>query len=454
MVSSRWCRTTGGAKAQLRFADGQVVDLDDLAPLPEGWTGFTDVMDINDDCTVIARGQTDQNLTRSAIIEVPNCEPVDIEGDFFRVDGGSAFVKIGDDADVRLRVENAGADELTNVNVTSVDVVVDEGDEGAGAAELSGTPTLTSTTLDATGPGSVAFADLVLKGTSAGPVTLKAEVSGRRGGETVTGTIEREFQVREDDLVVNLTLDPPEYEEAEDGSFEPVDITATVSFTNNTNEDMTDLRLQDLDVSRVFSGQQLYVTYKEGIRPDPIDPEVIVPLLEPGKTSEEFTATFTATDDGEVDFTALATAGNGPNGNVAGLATERWKAKVKKFVEIKTTVDNPVDNELLNAGGQIIINGTVENLTNNFDIKLGPLYPTLVGNTGTMNVGYDGNAANPTSPQPTEPMELEPGEKRTFQVRITTNYSDPRMFEAQPSGGTRLRHLRTMGRGDRTPGPE
>ena len=78
---------------------------------------------------------------------------------------------------------------------------------------------------------------------------------------------------------------------------------------------------------------------------------------------------------------AFATAAAG-NRTVAGIAKQRWKAKAKKFVEITSTVTNPEDNKLLNAGGQIIIDGTVENLTTNFDVTLGPLYPTLVGNTG------------------------------------------------------------------------
>src|SRR5690606_8671316 len=118
---------------------------------------------------------------------------------------------------------------------------------------------------------------------------------------------------------VNLTLDPPEYEVPEDGEFEPVEITATVSFTNATEEEMTELRLQDLDVSRVFAGQELYVTYTSGIRPDPLDPEVIVPVLPPGATSPEFQAIFTATEDGEVEFSALATAKRGENAAATGV---------------------------------------------------------------------------------------------------------------------------------------
>ncbi|MEZ5238835.1 MAG: hypothetical protein R2716_07755 [Microthrixaceae bacterium] len=445
--------TANGAQGQsaaagVRFADGSITSVRDLVGGAPDWSTLYQVNDINDECDVLGTGQKADAQgvirARSFVAEVDGCEPVDFSGEFFRVDGGSRYVRVGEESDIRLRVENASSRELTNVRVDSIEVEGEqqEGDPPEGEDPVVADATVQGGTgpigtLAASGPESVGFVDMVVTGATGGTATIKANVSGVKEGEPVTGTIESEFDVREDDLVVNLTLDPPEYEEAEDGTFEPVDITATVSFTNNTNEDMTDLRLQDLDVARVFSGQTLHVTYKEGIRPDPIDPEVIVPLLEPGQTSAEFEAVFTATDDGEVEFSALATAANGANGTAVGLAKERWKAKVKKYVEIETTIENPPGNELLQAGGQIIINGTVENLTNNYDIKLGPLYPELVGNTGTMNVGYDGPAANPTVPQPTPPMELEPRQKRTFQVRIRTNYSDPRMYEAEPSGGTR-----------------
>ncbi len=418
----------------IRRVDGSYVTLKELAGDTTGWGNLNDPRDINDNCDVIGYDVTAAGVRTPFLIRGNGCETVDIEGDFFRVDGGSPFVKVGDDAQVRLRVDNSSGKELTNVRVTSAQVVA--GADG-GAATLGAPAGAPPSTLAASGPGSIGFADYELRGDEPGTVTLRAQVAAIKEGVAITGTIEREFTVRQDDLVVNLTLDPPEYEVPDDGVFEPTDITATVSFTNATNEPMTNLRLQDLDVARVFSGQELYVTYTSGIRPDPLDPEVIVPSLPAGATSPEFQAVFTATDSGEVEFSALATAQLGESGAAVGLTKVRWKAKVQKFVEITTEVVSPPDGELIDAGSPVTINGTVENLSNAHRVTLGPLYPQLAGNTGTMNVGYDGNAANPTSPVPAEKMVLEPGQKRTFQVRFTTNYSDPRMYEAQPSGGTR-----------------
>ena len=424
----------------LRFEDGSVNTIRDLVGGAPQWPTLNQVTDVNDNCDVLGGGQirmpNGSAQGRSYFASVDGCEPVDIEGEFFRVDGGSPYVKIDDDADVRLRIENSSSRQLTNVQIASTEVVFDEEDEDAGRAVLTAEGAGPPSTLDATGPGSVGFADFKLQGEKAGTVTLKAEITATKEGEAVSGTIEREFEVRQEDLQVNLTLDPPDYEEAEDGTFEPVQITAAVTFTNNTADDMTNVKLHELEVDRVFTGQGLHVKYVSGTRPDPADPKVLVESLKAGETSKEFTAVFEATDDGTVEFSAFATAAAG-NRTVAGIAKQRWKAKAKKFVEITSTVTNPEDNKLLNAGGQIIIDGTVENLTTNFDVTLGPLYPTLVGNTGTMNLAYDGNAPNPNVPVPVAPLELEPGQKRTFQVRITTNYSDPRMYEAAPSGGTR-----------------
>ncbi len=58
-------------------------------------------------------------------------EPVDIEGEFFRADGGSPYVKIDDDADVRLRIENSSSRQPIIVQIASIEVALDEEDEDA-----------------------------------------------------------------------------------------------------------------------------------------------------------------------------------------------------------------------------------------------------------------------------------------------------------------------------------
>lgn len=421
--------------AALRFPNNKVETIDSLVGANSaGLSKFGNSKDINDRCDVIGWAQSAENQWVPYVAHLNKCEANDFGGSFFRTDLGPPTIKKDEDAEVRLLIKNTSGQPMTNVKLLGVTA-----EETAFGGEVSveqkgdGPPA----TLAAEGPGSQAFVDFTIKGVSAGKVMLTAKLSGTKPDGAATGTVESLFSIKEDDLIVNLTLDPPEYEVPEDGEFEPVDITATVSFTNATDKEMTNLRLLDLDVSRVFSGQELYVTYKSGINPDPIDPEVIVPSLAPGATSPEFKAIFTATDDGEVEFSAMARAKLGEAAEAVDVTKVRWKAKVKKFVEIKTTVTNPPDDELLDAGMPVSIDGTIENLTNNYEITLGPLWPMLEGNTGTMTLALDGPAPNPTFPVPVDPIVLKPGEKRTFQVRFTTNYSDPRTTGDNASGGTR-----------------
>lgn len=424
-------------KAAIRFPNGRVQTLEYLfAGMPNGWKSMVNVTDINDQCDVLGLGETSgpRSQARSFVAHLKRCNPVSFEGSFFRTDLAPPTISKDEETAVRLSLKNVSGDDLSNVKLTSVEVVeTDLGGEAEIVQDGDGPPQL----MPKSGPGSEATVDFKVTGKKAGKVFLRANLTAIKDGEAVSEKIDTLFSIRAEDLLINLTLDPPDYEVPEDGVFEPIDITATVSFTNQTDEEMTNIRLQDLDVKRVFSGQELHVTYKSGIRPDPLDPEVIVESLAPGATSAEFQAIFTATDTGQVDFTALATAKVGEKGAATGSKKVRWKPKVKKYVEIKTTVTNPADGTLLEAGSPVIIDGTVENLSNDHRLTLGPLLPQLEGNTGTMNVAYNGPAPNPSYPVPAEPLVLEPGEKKTFQVRFTTNYSDPAMYGAHASGGTR-----------------
>ena len=110
----------------IRLADGSFSSLKDLAGDTTGWGDLNDPRDINDNCDVIGYGVGPTGARTPFLIDGNGCETVDIEGEFFRVDGGSAFTKVGEPADVRLRVENGFGTELTGVNVTSVTVVEDD----------------------------------------------------------------------------------------------------------------------------------------------------------------------------------------------------------------------------------------------------------------------------------------------------------------------------------------
>lgn len=444
------------SEALIRYPDGVIQRLEDVVDLST--TGldqsYIALHGFTDECHILASG-VDQHtealiinpwMHRFFVVELPSCESARLAGGFTRVDGGPTTVHKDEDADATLRIKNISGQQLTGVELLELDAVATDAgtvdDESGGAATLTQVGPGLPATLVTTGSGSEAFVDVRVHGDKAGKVMLTAKVAITINGQQVIETIETLFTITEDDLVINMVLDPPDYQENEDGTFDPVDIDVKVSFTNAAGDPITKIKLTDLNVVRTFSGQQLYVTYKSGINPDPIDPDVLVESLAPGETSQEFDAVFTATQAGAVDFRAMATGklGDGDTAKWAVASKKvRWKAKAKKYIEIKTEVVTPAQGELLPAGSPVTIDGTVENLTTDYKITLGPLFAQLKGNTGTMSLAYDGPAPDPATMAVLEPvmLELEPGEKRTFQLRFTTNYSDPRMYGAQPSGGTR-----------------
>lgn len=370
-----------------------------------------------------------------------------IGGAFFRTDNKAPFVKVGEPAPVRLRLANETGEDLTAVKLVDVRVAPEEGSTSEADLEQDGAGV--RGTLGRFRPDSLDFVDWTLDGKKGGGggVLLQADVTAKdESGDTVEATIETRFNVTEDILKINVDLDPPEFTFSDDDDAPPEDqkvtITETVSFTNNGPIPLKNIRLTDLDVSRVFSGQEMYVTFKDGVNPDPIDPDVLVAELAPGATSPDFVAHWEATDDGEVDFTASATSVDTDGKAQNSVVKKRWKAPPTKYLELKTTVVNPPNGELLEAGTNIIINGTIKNLSNTASIQAGPLFPFLEGNTGTMTVAYADQdqtavAPNPRSPVPPGPLELGPSEEKNFQVRIVTNYSDPRPDATQQSGGTR-----------------
>jgi hypothetical protein len=365
-----------------------------------------------------------------------------IGGSFFRTDNKAPFVKVGEPAPVRLRLANETGEDLTSVRLVDVRVVPNELSDGDGELERDG-PGVRGT-LAAIGTQSQDFVDYELRGLARGSVLLQADVTAKdEAGETVEATIESRFEVREDRLKIELELDPEEYTFPDDTppgeDPPPLPVTSTLRFTNTGEIPLENIRLQDLDVVRSFSGQELYVTYKDGVRPDPLDPAILVEELAPGETSDPFITNWEATDDGEVIFKAFATSVDSEGEEANAVLEKPWEAKPTKYLEVTTEVVNPPADELLEAGTGIIVNGTVENLSNTASLEVGPLYPFLEGNTGTMTLAYgdDPQAPNPRFPVPVPELELEPGAKTNFQVRITTNYSDPRLTGTQASGGTR-----------------
>ncbi len=367
-------------------------------------------------------------------------QQVDVQGlldvTFFRVDGLGHLVKEGDSTEVRMRVTNNTGEDLTNVKLTGFSA--DPATGSAGKATLSGPTSALGSTLG-TGAASVGFADFVLTGVDPGDVDLQATVTAKNAaGDVVAGSGAKIFNVRATPLRIDLVLDPAEIVHEEDVTDpEPFDVTATLTFTNTTSSPLTDINLRSLDTDRTVAGQPLKITQTGGIKPDPINGLPLIASLGPGETSMAFTATFRDEDDGDIKFSALATAADEANETVTGAVEKILEVAPVKYIELTVEVATPQPGTLLKAGSEIVLNGTVRNLSNTATLELGPLYPYVDGNTGLMSLAYEGPAPNPEDFVAAGNFTLGIAETKTFQVRIKTNYSDPRNYGAQPSGGTR-----------------
>jgi PKD repeat protein len=268
-----------------------------------------------------------------------------------------------------------------------------------------------------------------------GRYTLSSAVRGTDAeGDEVSATAEAPGEVGQA-LEVTLVADPPYADQPEgpDGP-EPVDVTVTITLRNTTAEEMTGVRLTSLRVDRTKPGQLLAVTQTGGVEPG--EDGVEVGTLAAGE-SRELTATFQATDDAEVEFSAMATAALADGRSEIGVGRSRWSVRPEHLVGLDTTVVRPAEGELLPAGDTIRVRGTVKNLSNTATLELGPLYPTSAGNAGVMSLTYDATGADPRDLQAADPLVLEPGESREFTVRVLTAWSDPRRIDGDHRhGGT------------------
>ena len=108
------------------------------------------------------------------------------------------------------------------------------------------------------------------------------------------------------------------------------------------------------------------------------------------------------------------------------------------YLEFDTSLTKPAPPGLLPAGEAIRIEGTIRNISSDKTIEVGPPPPTVAGNAGNMSVVWDPTGEDPDPLNPVVPgiRTLKPGEEVDFLVRITTQWSDPRLTGVAPSGGT------------------
>lgn len=273
-----------------------------------------------------------------------------------------------------------------------------------------------------------------------GRYTLSSAVSGTdAAGRPVQASAEERGEVGSA-LTVELQVDPPTIDQAEgpDGP-EPVDAEVTVTLRNTSGSPMTDVRLTSLRVDRTRAGQQLAVEQTGGV--DPGDDGHLVGDLAVGE-ERKLTATFRATDDAEVEFSALATAALPGGASVIGAGRVRWSVLPQYFLGLTTEVQRPSDGALLPAGETIRVSGTVKNLTTTATVEVAPLYPELAGNAGVMSFTWDPAGRDPRDLVAADTITLEPGESVDFSVRVLTSWSDPRRIEGDHRHGGTWAELR------------
>lgn len=268
-------------------ADGTIVGYE--VQVGSGWftfkwvpsTGFT-VLDLQGDPTplgVSANGaivgttyRGDLSTTTAFLVPAPT-----FDGQFDRADAGDRTVRTGESTAVELTVRNTSGGTMTDVTLS--DVRVESVGADGGDATLTATTPLDSTTLAGSGAQSTASAGFTLEGVEAGPVTLVADVEGTGPRGRVVGRIATSFTVDGDDLSVEVTLDPPIVRSADRVPGEPASVGITVKVANDSDDDVTNVTLHDLNVARVFSGQQLLYDF---VDPGPVGAGEIAVTERPG----------------------------------------------------------------------------------------------------------------------------------------------------------------------------
>lgn len=353
------------------------------------------------------------------------------------LDGAAPPLPEGRAVRARVRVSASGDGVGAISGIGFPDGVVSVAPVGAFTIEDGPTPPVPAGGFSL-GPGEERAFDVTLQPSIVGRYTLSTRVTGTdAAGRVQEATASSPGEIGQA-LGVGIELDPPfaDQEEGPDGPV-PVDVTATISFTNNTAAAMDPVTLTSLRVDRTEVGQLLAVEQTGGA--DPGDDGLVIGSLAPGET-KKVTATFRATDDAEVEFSALATAATTGGRTEIGVGRARWSVKPKYLLEVTSRVTNPPSGQLLPAGELIRVAGTVRNLSNSATVEVGPLYPLLEGNAGVTSLAWDSTGTDPKELIPEGPLTLQPGESRDFRVRVLTSWSDPRRINGDNrSGGTSAR---------------
>jgi PKD repeat protein len=344
--------------------------------------------------------------------------------------------KVGDTVNVRLTLSASedGVGAVKNIGFTGDPLTLTP----SNLTDVTGpTPAIpTNSTLQPGGSASYVYALQVL---GAGVVRMTSTPKGvdAVGAAVTTQAAQLSFGISS--LQVTITLDPDHFTETQDKSgTKPTDVTVTVVAKNISPDPITDLNIRSISPARTSTGQLLSVAYKSGVKPDPISGYPLDGVtLDPGDSTLPQKTVFTVQSDGKIDFQSLVTGASPLGTTLRGFGTSRLTVKPTKYLEFTSRVVKP-GSGLLPAGSPIVISGTVHNLTSSDTLDVGPLYAKLAGNAGVQGLAYNDVGVDPKALTAPGALSLDPGDTKTFTLKVLTTYSEPTgTGGVRRSGGTR-----------------
>ena len=281
-----------------------------------------------------------------------------------------------------------------------------------------------------------------VKGAQPGAFTVDATIEGRDVLDNPITPVDVSGDSKIEVLRVTIEADPSEKNLTVDELPAPVGVTVTIE--NISSENVEHVTLQGwLDWSPLHPDEILPDVNLEFVDPSAVQTafgnrqSIDLGTVEPGAAKAvTYSYALQATGRAHAELQQLVTATQGGEQfNTLGTTDVRLGGMLLEF---RSHMVRPVSGARLPAGDAIQIEGTITNIAD-FDIEVGPPPPKVTGNAGAMSVVWDPRGEGPAPQETLAPgvRLLTPGESVDFRVRITTQWSDPRTYGAEPHGGTR-----------------
>lgn len=193
----------------------------------------------------------------------------DLIGGIFRVDGGSTTVAEGSSHDLRLRAQNIGDEDLTNLTLDSLETETLSGNAMATFDSVPGFAGNLS-------PGGLDFIDFPATFSGAGEVELTANLAARKpDGTWETATITRTFTVLSRPLTVTVVPIPDKFVLHQNDNNNRTTVTVTIK-NNRSPEIGNENTINNITVNGGADG--LIIT---SLLPDPAVPVNVISFTPP-----------------------------------------------------------------------------------------------------------------------------------------------------------------------------